>query len=303
MATSDKKRGFNALSSAISNIKSKSQGILKKTKIFSVNDKPKIQGEATIGISPFDDYFLFNVYTENNGKDIPLDLRSVGDLYLSFFDTSDEVSIRNVKNIDGIDPALGQVVFKINKSQSKKILSFADNRFYISSKLQIGTDSSDETIIYTGKFSEFSSQRREDFETIAERNLTEVRTLAENLQTLNDELVAQINDLKKDIVNLTSINNNLRTSNNNLTQRIEDLKQSLGQEKSARIEAEADEAKAKDLQKKSEEQVKKLKSSVGTSETRQMSTKELENTNKQKNQKTSKTFKSGDNTRKQSKRD
>ena len=45
---------------------------------LSVNEEPLPQGDATIRITPFDDFFLFTLFDEMDGEDTPIDLSNVG---------------------------------------------------------------------------------------------------------------------------------------------------------------------------------------------------------------------------------
>ena len=51
---------------------------------LSVNEEPLPQGDGTIRISPFDDYFVFTLFDEVDSENTPIDLSNVGDVYLTF---------------------------------------------------------------------------------------------------------------------------------------------------------------------------------------------------------------------------
>ena len=101
--------------------------IYKKFKSLSVNEVPKLQGDGVIKISPFDDYFLFTLFNEINSENVPIDLTNVGTLYIVFIGQNDEIRIPNYTNVQDIDMSSGQVLFRIDKENSKKILAL-DNR-------------------------------------------------------------------------------------------------------------------------------------------------------------------------------
>ena len=104
---------------------------------LSVNEEALPQGDATIRISPFDDYFLFTMYDEIDSEDTPIDLSNVGDIFINFIGTSDEINIKNWTQVNEVDLSQGEVLFKISKDDSKKVLALNNNNFYISTNLFI----------------------------------------------------------------------------------------------------------------------------------------------------------------------
>ena len=46
----------------------------KRFQTTSANEQPLPQGDGSIKISPFDDYFLFTLYEDIEGEDRPIDL-------------------------------------------------------------------------------------------------------------------------------------------------------------------------------------------------------------------------------------
>ena len=104
---------------------------------LSVNEEPKSQGEGTIKISPFDDYFIFTIFDETDGVNTPIDLSNVGTLYMVFIGEKDEIRIPNYTNVQNVDMASGQVLFRIDSDDAKKILALDNRNFYISTKITI----------------------------------------------------------------------------------------------------------------------------------------------------------------------
>jgi hypothetical protein len=179
------------------------QRLSKKFENLSVGENPLPQGDGNIRISPFDDYFLFTLYDEKNGQNIPIDLSNVGTLYISFIGTNDEVRIPNYTNVTDIDMANGQVLFRISGNDGKRILGLNTSSFYISSKMkgESGT-TSDESVLYTGTFSSVTTAAKE--------------SLTSQLTTVRNELNAQI-------AALTAENAGLTASNATLNKKIEEL--------------------------------------------------------------------------------
>jgi hypothetical protein len=197
-------------------------------------------------VSPFDDFVKFIFYDnslqEATGATDPqlLDLSSVGTLYLSFFndETNDEIRVSNYTNISGINPAQGEVVFKISKEESKKILGFTSNIFYVSSRLEVGQSKSDETLLYTGKwfkpqdlFQQTASEVVEQLKnTLNNLNLqlntekSSANVLISNQQKIIDDLIKensilqqQATELTSATVNTPSVTSSTTSTSNNTT--------------------------------------------------------------------------------------
>ena len=196
---------------------------------LSVNEEALVQGEGVIRISPFDDYFLFTMYDEIDSEDTPIDLSNVGDIFINFIGTSDEINIKNWTQVNEVDLSQGEVLFKISKDDSKKVLALNNNNFYISTKMVSASDDSvsDESILYQGTWLAFDAANRDRLTSqIAEQQLEYSRELGilkeENiaikltntqlleeagkdelamqaLQASNDEMVNEIAELTKDL--------------------------------------------------------------------------------------------------------
>ena len=195
---------------------------------LSVNTEALPQGDATIRISPFDDYFLFTVFDEIDGEDTPIDLSNVGNIFLSFVGTSDEIVIKNHTQVAEVDLSQGEVLFRITKSDSKKVLALTNNNFYISTKMVSEDDGSisDESILYQGTWLAFDDASRitltsqieeqrikysielarlhEKNAAISADNSLLITTIEKQaltiqaLQSSNDEMVDEISELTKD---------------------------------------------------------------------------------------------------------
>ena len=196
---------------------------------LSVNEEALVQGEGTIRISPFDDYFLFTMYDEIDNEDTPIDLSNVGDIFINFIGTSDQINIKNWTQVQEVDLSQGEVLFKISKDDSKKVLALNNNNFYISTKMvSVSDDSiSDESILYQGTWLAFDAANQKRLSTqIEEQQLeyskelgrlkeendkikldnTDLLTAAgedelamQALQASNDEMVNEIAELTKDL--------------------------------------------------------------------------------------------------------
>jgi hypothetical protein len=164
------------------------EGALEITDISGSN-KIFGQSEGYINVTPFDNFIKFIFYdnseTRATGTQTQelLDLTNMGTIYITFTDeqSGDEIRIENYRNIKSLSPAQGEVVFRISKEQSKKILKFNNSVFYISSSLRINSERSDETMLYTGNW--FKANEKPKI-ILSER----VKELEEKLNDLNSEL-------------------------------------------------------------------------------------------------------------------
>jgi hypothetical protein len=159
---------------------------------LSVNEMPLPQGDGMIRISPFDDYFLFTLYDEVDGEDTPIDLSNVGTLYLNFIGDTDDIDIKNHTQVEEVDLSQGEVLFRITRSDSKKILALNNNNFYISTKMIDPNDgsTSDESVLYQGIWLAVDDANR----VALTRQIEELR-----LEYSNDELTKELAELSKEL--------------------------------------------------------------------------------------------------------
>lgn len=186
-------------------------------KSITPTDKIWPQNQAPLSISVFDNFTMFVLYDnsiqEATGAKHPqfLDLTNMGNLYLTFTDndTGNEIRIQNYTNIKDLNPVQGEAIFKISKQDAKKILKIKNNDFYLSSKLEIGTETSDETLIYSGKW--YKTDQK--FDTVYTDMITDlqntVNSLTNSLLAEQDASATTINKLQTGIDSLTSLNNKL----------------------------------------------------------------------------------------------
>lgn len=230
--------------------------IYKKFKNLSVNEKPMPQGDGTIKISPFDDYFIFTLYDEIDGVDTPIDLSNVGTIYMTFIGKSDEIRIPNFTNVQDIDLSSGQVLFRISKNDSQKILSLNTRTFYISTMMTDSEGSSDESVVYTGNFLSFEesakaslSQQLEDARLEFSKELAR---LQKKINDLNEDIEKKDNLISEQ----TAIIETFKESNQNLSNEISVLAENIPSSKSKQLLQ-----NAKDIQ-NAEENIKKVRQQV-----------------------------------------
>ena len=134
----------------------KEREYFKKFTSLNPTAEPLPQGEGVIRISPFDDYVIFTLFDETGKdgemEDTPIDLSNVGVLTLVFTGANDEIRIPNWTQVQEVDLSQGQVLFRINKEDSKKILALDNQNFYISTRMEDESGVSDESVLYTGTF-------------------------------------------------------------------------------------------------------------------------------------------------------
>ncbi len=134
----------------------KEREYFKKFTSLNPTAEPLPQGEGVIRISPFDDYVIFTLFDETGKdgemEDTPIDLSNVGVLTLVFTGANDEIRIPNWTQVQEVDLSQGQVLFRIDKEDSKKILALDNQNFYISTRMEDESGVSDESVLYTGTF-------------------------------------------------------------------------------------------------------------------------------------------------------
>jgi len=231
----------------------------KKFKNLSVNEGPKPQGEGSIRISPFDDYFIFTLYDEIDGVDSPIDLSNVGTIYMVFIGKNDEIRIPNYTNVQDIDMSSGQVLFKIGKNESQKILALDNRNFYISTMMVDPDGSSDESVIYTGTFLSFEESAKVSLtQQLEDARLEYSKQLAE-LQVTVDRLNQDIGQKDNLIAEQTAVIESLKQSNQNLSNEIGVLSEKISSTEAERLLQEAkDSQKAEEDAKLARQQIRSI---------------------------------------------
>lgn len=232
----------------------------KKFTSLNPTAEPLPQGDGTIRISPFDDYIIFTLFDETgeNGEleDKPIDLSNVGTLTLVFIGENDEIRIPNWTQVQNVDLSQGQVLFRIDKENSKKILALDNQNFYISTRMEDESGISDESVLYTGTFLTVQDSARE---TLTSKINTQALLYAEELSKLN----AEIERLNAELSEMITLDEEqiatiqaLEASNLALTNEVATLSEQLGNAESEIALKEAQEAqKITEAQKKKRQQV------------------------------------------------
>jgi uncharacterized membrane-anchored protein YhcB (DUF1043 family) len=233
----------------------------KKFKSLSVNEKPMPQGDGTVRISPFDDYFIFTLYDEVDGADTPIDLSNVGTIYMVFIGKTDQIRIPNYTNVQDVDLSAGQVLFRIDKDSSQKILALGNRNFYISTMMTDPDGMSDESVIYTGTFLSFEESAKVSLTQQLEDARIEYSRQLASLQATIDLLNQDIAEKDTVIAQQTAVIETLKESNQNLSNEISVLAERLSSTEAKRLLREAQDAqKAEENAKKARQQIRSVSS-------------------------------------------
>ena len=233
--------------------------IYKRFVNLSVNEEPKPQGEGTIRISPFDDYFIFTIFDETDGADTPIDLSNVGTIYIVFVGESDEVRIANYTNLENINMAAGQVLFKIDAVDAKRILALSNRNFYISTMMVDTSGESDESVLYTGTFLTFAEEAKVSLSKKLEEARLQYTKEIGGLQTQVDTLLSNNKQKEQLIGEQLVVIKALKESNTNLLNEITVLSASVGSAKAELLIAESTAAqKGEDLAKIQRQQIESI---------------------------------------------
>jgi len=236
----------------------------KKFTTLNPTAEPLPQGDGVIRISPFDDYIIFTLFDETGENselvDKPIDLSNVGTLTLVFVGENDEIRIPNFTRVQEVDPSQGQVLFRIDKESSKKILSLDNNNFYISTRMEDESGVSDESVLYTGTFLGLTDAAKQTMTSkLNEQALLysqELAKLQSEIERLNAQLAEMLSLDEEQIATIQA----LEASNLSLTNEVATLTDKLGSAESELALKEAEEAQAlADANKRKREQIAALR--------------------------------------------
>lgn len=159
----------------------------------TTSDTTKIygQGKLKIVIDPFDNFYKFTIYNLKGTSLYTLDLGTLLNYYIVFINENGEsIKIENLKNYNNIfNPSLGQIIFKISKSYSEKILKFNSREFYIISLSSDGI----ETKLYSGLWQTQSEYLNENIQ----EDINKKPNIISNIS----------NSISNVITNITEVNN------------------------------------------------------------------------------------------------
>lgn len=165
------------------------------------------QGKAIILLNEYDNRIRFKVFDKNLSTNSiePLNLTTNSQLYLSFiYDDGQKIYIDS--NISSeVDPTTGEFEFTIDGSISQKLLTQTTKRFFIISSND--NRATDETVLYQGRFENFSNRKNV---------VDEIE--AEKLKDINRK-IAELEKLQKDLENKEkSVDQKINISQNLIAQ-------------------------------------------------------------------------------------
>lgn len=195
-------------------------------------------GETCLLLDPFDNYRVFNLYTDYTSK-TPLDLSDGQKLYIVFRNGSKEIRVEEFTDYSSninIDKANGQVLFKITKKQAQDIMNLKNNVFYITRVYETynaTTDAyvtSDEEVLFSGYWVERTEGNESKYKQMIEslQELLEERTAAMQamVDTINS-LVTQNTEYAEQITTLKSEMETLQSEYDDLCSKIEEMGEGL----------------------------------------------------------------------------
>lgn len=192
------------------------------------------RGDTCMEISPFTNYYMFTIYRESNDErvddHIPLNLTNLGTVWLSFIGGGNKVRIPNYTDAEDVDMANGEVVFRISEEDAARILALPNNTFYVSTAISDGTSSSDETVLFSGSWSEYSLAMK--------AALTDtVTNLKETISSLEEKMAADLEAWTKKLDDAQTEIDNLKSENDRLKAEILELENRLAEIDDSYIDA------------------------------------------------------------------
>ena len=160
------------------------------------------QGLLSIAVTPFDNTFKFQVKTESASQSrgansvSTMDLTQFSGFELVFGSAASKITVPSITDQSQVDSSIGEILFKVNETDSARIQNLDDPKFYI---VTVGKDGS-RSALYTGKWYKSDGISTADTDNAnllstaqAEARLEE--TVA-SLQTRITELETENNSLK-----------------------------------------------------------------------------------------------------------
>ena len=95
-------------------------------------------GKLTVEVSPFDNLYKFKfIKSGPDGSPVDIDLTSFGVLRMSFLlEKGEKLNIKSFTDNTIANPSKGEVLFRMDESNSLKVLNLRDKRFFITSGLE-----------------------------------------------------------------------------------------------------------------------------------------------------------------------
>ncbi len=204
------------------------------------NSTDFLPGDGTLIIPDFDSYVMFDFSQQlPDGNLIETDLSGAGQIYLIFIDDQRQIKIPALQNMNNINKAIGQVVFKINSEQASTIFQLSTKTFFISTAISINSTLINETALYAGFWQKSNEPERVTFSQrieILKSQDAVVEKRNKILKIENDFLKNKKNNLSEKSIQLSNI--------------IKDLKNQIGTVSTKISSIEAKQETASDTEKK-----------------------------------------------------
>jgi len=151
-------------------------------------------GQLRFIVSPFDNAIKIKLYNVINEVAIPLDLNLNNSRYQLVFDLdTGKVPISNANSATEENLSTGEIMFKISKADSQKIIESSNRSVYITSIAQNGTES----LMYSGEW-RLSSEQSEIDDLVKSIRGDVAKRISDAERII--ELENEIEELKKQIV-------------------------------------------------------------------------------------------------------
>jgi len=192
------------------------------------------RGDTCLEISPFTNYYMLTIYRESNDiktdDHVPLNLTNLGTIWLSFISGETKIRIPNYTDAENVDMANGEVVFRIPEEDANRILALSNHTFYVSSSITDSNTSSDETVLFSGSWNEYSSAMRS--------SLTEtIQSLSETITNLENKIATDTDAWNVKLSDLENENGKLKSEIDRLSAQIIELEAKLAEIDSSYIDA------------------------------------------------------------------
>lgn len=178
------------------------------------------RGDRCMEISPFTNYYLFTIYRESGDTEadnhVPLNLTNLGTVYLSFLSGDTKIRIPHYKDAENVDMANGEVAFRISESDAERILNLPTKTFYISTVIEDGKTSSDETVLYSGQWGDYAS--------VMETSLTEtIESLNATVGGLQSQLTSTVSEYEDKVADMQNTIDRLEAEKSALEAKLSEL--------------------------------------------------------------------------------
>ena len=92
-------------------------------------------GKLTVEVSPFDNLYKFKfIKSGSDGSPVDIDLTSYGILRMSFLlEKGEKLNVKSFSDNTIANPSKGEILFKLDESNSYRVLNLKDRRFFITS--------------------------------------------------------------------------------------------------------------------------------------------------------------------------